>query len=918
MLRSKVKLFSPFLQRRPLLPRDSLKNQHHSFSDPQFFLQQDKFLVALKYSNPEFFERLQKSILKGNDLSEFLISLQKFYLRAMSHSTPRKLWAGFEFLQGALKEDRVSYCESSRRANGLYYVNPNFDFTEQGLSGWAELKDGEYSQFLHRIRLKGVTQLKKFVRKNSSAPKPLANFWVPRALGNRLEFLKWCRAEGILLPMFEGETGLRHIAWEDLQARGAQPMPDPILEFARSEKAMAIAEGLLLDHRIELQRSVSLLFDLQTFEQHHLQLRFLIAKFQERFDGRVVAFEDFVGWLCGVRREPMFEIFRDSVYESFAAPYGLLKNSSEPIQLKGLEDDLLLKLSQGRKLRSVGSDRAMNCVVLRPWGGHKVYLKYVCGSLASTSYSRQAKASPELLSWAEKQNIEQRQFSKKSFYVIDYQSHNPTTATLMDSPAPGAPLRLCVNTPKSEKDLSLKDLCVVTQGDRFVVINSLTKKPVCIAQSNLLDFYSSRNPYNFALAWLAYQDDFLIGSFDRIFFPTKTENPRVELGNVVLVPRRWTMKSSAFANLDQEMLAYLNQHQLPNEAFLRVGDSSLLINFLSKSQRDFAKKILTANPGAFFEECPPAAESSTAYFSDFFYSFSYERTQAGATPSLSADHLKDAHSESGRLLSVYLYMDPIKFNPFLQSAYQKVQVELKSKGIDSSSYFVRYFEGGWHLRIRFLVNSRNQAMVFQTVYNWVAKLYSRGVIDRHQFGPYEPETMRYGGRKATIAFEKHSCAQSRLVVQFLRAQEGNELPEKGKEALVLRVWDIYLRMFCLSNTELENLVQRFAYGGQKSDVILGAKDRKKIHEAIRVLKRLSKLEKALEEFATAVEIYIDTLMCLSRKGALLNSPESILRSVLHMFCNRIDGLIYTRESEFFKVYYSILKAKSLEEFFGRK
>jgi len=897
------------------LQRNSLVSIGTEFENVDFFLSQSAFLNALEHSNPEFFQRLMQAKQAGKDLSPFLFSLQKFFVRAMSHSTPRHLWSGFEFLQGDLKKDRVLCFENSRSFSGTFYLNPSLEISKDRLSGWSEHKDGEFSRFVHQLTPTGSKLFSLFIQRNLGAPRSLNSFFVPKGFGERSEFLAWCQKSGLIRALINGESGLQVYSRSDYKKNQGALNRDLSLEFAPSPESREAAENLLAKHRNELNRALSLYFELKDFDQHQIQLRFIAAKFKERFESGGTSFETFTRWLTEFRSTATFQTFRNSVHESFMIAFSALRNSKSAIRIDEIQNQLISGLRQDRPAETQSKRNHLNCLVLREWGDKHVYLKYVGGSLASTTFSRQAKVNSELLKFAEVLNVQQQALSLEPFYLLDYQSANNTNANIMDVPSPGLNRRLCVNTAKGEGDLGLADVDVELIGGRFALIDRRTKAEFLLKQSSLLDLYSSRNPYLSSLAWLSYQDDFPLGSFDRIFFPAEMQYPRVELGNVVLVPRRWTFEDPEIVKSHRELEKYLGRYDLPDQAFLRVKDSNLLIDFRSPEQCRFAHRILKSNDRAFFEECPPASHDGPRYFSDFFYPFKLEvptqhlRRQVSKTD----DYSLNARRESPRFFYVLLYMDPAHFNSFLRNQYQRFVRDLKRRNLKSNSFFVRYSEGGWHLRLRFQMRGKGGEAIRSMASKWVERLYIDGEISRYEIKPYEPELTRYGGRQATVLFESHSWVQSRAVLDFFELQQKTESTPKDKEAFVLLLWFVYLKTFFSDDSSVTTFVARNAYQERRPDVVIEKAEREEIYRALERLNKNVKIRSLVSWFSLEVDKYHRSLQKLQNKKKLQAPVDSICRSVMHMLCNRIDEMMYRRESELFRVCLSGLKAKTFKK-----
>ncbi len=98
---------------------------------------------------------------------------------------------------------------------------------------------------------------------------------------------------------------------------------------------------------------------------------------------------------------------------------------------------------------------------------------------------------------------------------------------------------------------------------------------------------------------------------------------------------------------------------------------------------------------------------------------------------------------------------------------------LRADGSAGQWFFVRYDDGGYHVRVRVRAsNVRERHTVTSALHDLAAALRTEGLITFMRQEPYVPEVRRYGGPDAIAAAENLFCTDSDSVAEYIGTQPG--------------------------------------------------------------------------------------------------------------------------------------------------
>lgn len=132
-------------------------------------------------------------------------------------------------------------------------------------------------------------------------------------------------------------------------------------------------------------------------------------------------------------------------------------------------------------------------------------------------------------------------------------------------------------------------------------------------------------------------------------------------------------------------------------------------------------------------------------------------------------------------ISVYLYYEP-PFESFLLKAVKPCIKEAMQKHLAESYFFIRYFEKGSHIRLRFKTEQKLVRKTETYIKGYFTDYFADNPSHREkedpvwfpnnsvQFIPYIPEVERYGGSVGVKIAEEQFKASSKAVLSILKEE----------------------------------------------------------------------------------------------------------------------------------------------------
>lgn len=264
-------------------------------------------------------------------------------------------------------------------------------------------------------------------------------------------------------------------------------------------------------------------------------------------------------------------------------------------------------------------------------------------------------------------------------------------------------------------------------------------------------------------------------------------------------------------------------------------------------------------------------------------------------------------------LAVKLYAEPDAHDTLLAAGLPGITGRLSEQYGVAAPFFLRYADPAPHLRVRFHVpEEAARADVLREVTAWAHDLARDGHIADHTFVSYQREIERYGGPGLIADAEDWFREDSTAVVQILRHLRGSGtgLPDVGLEAAQERAAFVALTLdrlcACLvpgaeaRRALADAAAKHNAGGGVYRSTGRGLWFARTEDGPVREL-----LDRAALAWRPAAERLTRRMTELERTGGLRAEPDHVVRSLLHMHCNRM-GVRPTEEGISYGVWRRLL------------
>jgi thiopeptide-type bacteriocin biosynthesis protein len=401
--------------------------------------------------------------------------------------------------------------------------------------------------------------------------------------------------------------------------------------------------------------------------------------------------------------------------------------------------------------------------------------------------------------------------------------------------------------------------------------------------------------------------------------------PRVQVGRIVLSPAQWRVDArtrselavDSFASYRDALRRWRSDWQVPRYVYLSAGDNRLLLDLENDAQADELRaevRRLSESSRLFLQESLPGPEHAWVagpggrFLIELVVPMALQpqnlRAEAAASAPCpvvaAADRLRPPGSDwlFAKLYSPRAFEDDLLIGPVAEICQHSLVT-----GLADDWFFIRYADPDTHLRLRF--RGRPQRLMqdlLPQLCEWTKKLLDEGLGTRLCFDTYEREVERYGGAAGMEAAEAVFGADSRAVVEILRlCRKGLvELDMTNVAALSIDRLLAALGLneperiaWCRNQAMASKLAggQEFRQRKDKLRQLLGDP------EYTRARRGGDALERVLLARSGELLAIHRRLDALQRDGVLSQSREAMLRSHVHLHCNRLLATDWSEEDQ---------------------
>ncbi|MFC3997330.1 lantibiotic dehydratase [Nocardiopsis sediminis] len=497
------------------------------------------------------------------------------------------------------------------------------------------------------------------------------------------------------------------------------------------------------------------------------------------------------------------------------------------------------------------------------------------------------------------------------------------------------PVNVAPSRPR-ERVIALSDVLLEVAGGRLRLRSRTHGRPLNVVQGSLLSPGRAPNICRFLLQVSAARTR-PVAAFDwGGLADTMPFLPRVERGDVVLRRARWRLREADLAagaaedplRFAEAVRAWAETWMAPEALYCVQSDNAILLDLASAPSLAELRSELRRSPdsGVLLEEALPGPEdgflrdaAGEPYVAEVvvpFVSTAATATRvpaaapadaAAGAPAAGASRPRDRVLPTGdRALPTgervgpvggdwvfaKLYAEPEAHDALLTEDLAALTAALRERRGVAGPFFIRYIDSAPHLRVRFRVpDAALRREVLGDVAEWAHGLTAQGKVTDAAFASYLREVDRYGGPgligDAEEWFRQDSAAAT-LLLRGLRAEPGAD--RTGMAAVGLE----RLGRALLPDPEERRRLARSAVRTEAGGDAYRSAKRALWADLTGTGGGAPILDAAEAIWRPAAERFMGRLGELERSGELWSGRTEIVRSLLHMHCNRM-GLSRTEE-----------------------
>ncbi|MFG1796344.1 lantibiotic dehydratase [Nocardia sp. NPDC049149] len=385
--------------------------------------------------------------------------------------------------------------------------------------------------------------------------------------------------------------------------------------------------------------------------------------------------------------------------------------------------------------------------------------------------------------------------------------------------------------------------------------------------------------------------------------------PRVQVGRIVLAPARWRVNTDDLAatspsSFTAAFAQWRERWQPPRHVYLAMADHRLLLDLDAPSQIAQIRAEARRMPGGrlYLEEALPAPDQAWLpgpdgnYLSEIVVpvvrdtvepALTEAQTRTARTPS--TDRLRPPGSD---WLFAKLYHVPTFEEDLLADRIRAFCAHTVADGSADSWFFLRYADPDPHLRIRWHGTPDQLAdNLAPALLRWGATLVSDGFCRRLCIDTYDQEVERYGGAAGTSVAEDLFAADSAAVLDLLH------LIDQRTVELDRTMLGVYTVHDLVTTLGLNPAAQEDFYRQ-------GVLDRRATSDEFRRQKPALRAMLANPQWLTdqpggdaiaailaqrRTHLHTTASRLTELTTELTRSPLDLIRSYVHMHCNRLLG-----------------------------
>ncbi|TKI79030.1 lantibiotic dehydratase [Bacillus mycoides] len=513
------------------------------------------------------------------------------------------------------------------------------------------------------------------------------------------------------------------------------------------------------------------------------------------------------------------------------------------------------------------------------------------------------------------------QDSNIKFADLRINPDNSSLANIMNSPSVyKSEINLCTNPSEScSNNIDIENLVVGINNNKFYIRDSSSNNIIIPKISNMFNYENANLIYRF-LADVGALYSGIWGNIHHHFYDSHVY-PKIVYKNIVVSPKRWIFHHTFTQKMSEEefisvFLDWCTRNNITNYIYLAEYDNKLLLNIKNKLHlsiifQEFSK--LKMNDRLSLFECEEDIfVSSNKRFEECVFSFRQtDRKKITFTNSLNRNYQYINDMNRVKLLgsdwiSLRVNYVDSRVEEFLSCGYKEFYKHNKDINKIEKGFFVRYANPTPHLRIRFKLSKNEKYNTFLgNITEWLTNEREKGLVNDFHFVSYNPEIERYGDFLIDKAEDIFSIDSLIVADSF----EG-DVPLSRELFCCLNIMSI-LKGFNLNfasqleilNMAIDPKIYKEAYRENKANldpIITNIYDYIEIpmSEKLIIPTTFNDRDNVIRKYAELID---------ANEDVLTNVKSDIIASILHMHCNRLNGINRDLENKILGMCYHTIK-----------
>lgn len=489
--------------------------------------------------------------------------------------------------------------------------------------------------------------------------------------------------------------------------------------------------------------------------------------------------------------------------------------------------------------------------------------------------------------------------------------------------------KLCISQyteSKEQEIIDLKDLVVGLDNNKFYVRSTKLNKRIILYSTNMLNISVCHNIYRLLIELTNGKNIFSPFFFIKDTIKDFSYSPEIKLGNVTIYPKTWKfdkelIKFNYDISSEDEILRWKKDNNVSDNIYINEGDNVLLLDLKNDLHIDIFKSLIkksnkpiTITEGSLGIDGSNfiKAKDNKSYFGEIVVPFIKNINNSNLNKSIKMKNISNNYYlDEKRVFLPYsdwiylkIYTDEKRDNEILSNRILKFIDEMYKNNYIHKGFYIRYKDPDNHIRLRLLKNVIYEEKLNKEINNMINNLYEDKATNRIIIDTYFREIERYGGAEAidiAETFFSLDTLASINTIKIIDKLDDNEKTLVYAVNLVKLIEDCQLSFL----EQLELLDSMVSHNENREEFTKLRRDLMNLVNSDSDWKNLrakpygGALISCLKIRSEGLKSYMEAIDRAIINNTAFSNKKVIIRSLMHMSCNRIMGVDRKREQEIY-------------------